>query len=91
MTSSEFHDNNSTTIDDASISSEKVNRFEGNDVQPNSLKNRSRSNSRGEDKESLERLITNNRGVERIITELEAGAGKLGDLEEPYDIKKIIA
>lgn len=89
MTSSEFYGNNSTTIDDASISSEKVNRFEGNDVQPNSLKNRSRSNSRSEDKESLERLITNNRGVERIITELEAGAGKLGDLEEPYDIKKI--
>ncbi|KAK6460188.1 synaptic vesicle transporter [Scheffersomyces coipomensis] len=42
-----------------------------------------------EDKHELERLVTNNRGVERIISELQEGTGKLGPLEEPYDLKRI--
>ncbi|KAG7191588.1 Synaptic vesicle transporter SVOP [Scheffersomyces spartinae] len=41
-----------------------------------------------EDHQQLERLITNNAGVESVVELLEEGAGKLGPLENPYDIKK---
>ena len=33
--------------------------------------------------------MSNNKGVERIISDLQEGAGQLGPLEQPYDIKKI--
>ena len=31
--------------------------------------------------------MSNNKGVERIISDLQEGAGQLGPLEQPYDIK----
>ena len=88
MQSSKLRDDSQTFIDDTSINSEKVHAFEGHnaDVQPVI---RQRSNSKIEDRESLSKLISNNKGVERIVSELEEGAGKLGGLEEPLDLKRI--
>ncbi|CUM57534.1 unnamed protein product [Debaryomyces tyrocola] len=88
MQSSKLPGDSQTSIDDTSINSEKVHAFEGHnaDVQPVIHQ---RSNSKIEDRESLSKLISNNKGVERIVSELEEGAGKLGGLEEPYDLKRI--
>ncbi|KAG5418224.1 NAG4 [Candida metapsilosis] len=41
-----------------------------------------------EDEKELERLVTNNAGVEKIISELHEGAGRLGPLEPEYDVKR---
>lgn len=73
MKSSEFRDDSQSTIGNTSINSEKMNAVEG----------------QGDDKQDLDKLISNNEGVERIVTQLEEGAGILGGLEEPYDLKKI--
>ncbi|KAK6200536.1 synaptic vesicle transporter [Scheffersomyces amazonensis] len=55
----------------------------------NSLHSVHSAHSDAEDKAELERLVSHNKGVERIITELQEGTGKLGPLEEPYDLKRI--
>ncbi len=41
------------------------------------------------DKETLERLVTNNKGVDDIITRLETRAGQLGPLEDGIDIHEV--
>lgn len=38
----------------------------------------------------LERILTNNRGVQKIITELHEEAGTLGPLEQGYDVTRIL-
>ncbi|KAI5950652.1 NAG4 [Candida margitis] len=40
------------------------------------------------DEKELEKLVTNNQGVEKIITELREGYGRLGPLEQDLDVKK---
>ncbi|KAL6450854.1 LOW QUALITY PROTEIN: NAG4 Major facilitator superfamily multidrug transporter NAG4 [Candida maltosa Xu316] len=85
-----------TTLDNASVDSEKVVDF-GDDLQQHQQQHQphgltaivSRIRSNDSDQKELEKLVTNNRGVERIITELSEGAGHLGPLEQPYDIKKV--
>ncbi|KAI5962284.1 NAG4 [Candida pseudojiufengensis] len=54
----------------------------------NSLHRKTSTNT--EDEKELERLITNNQGLERIKSELREKAGQLGPLEEPYDFKRTL-
>ncbi|EMG50008.1 NAG4 Major facilitator superfamily multidrug transporter NAG4 [Candida maltosa Xu316] len=89
--------NNTTdsTIDNASVDSEKVVDFgdaleNQTPIHPTkSIIDRIRSHESQEDEKELKRLVTNNQGVDRIITDLHKNAGLLGPLEQPYDIKKI--
>jgi multidrug resistance protein len=83
----------STPDDASSINSEKIKSFSPNEDKTLSIH---KTNSRksffshdDEDKKELERLISNNQGVKRIVSELEEDAGKLGPLENPYDMKKV--
>lgn len=39
---------------------------------------------------SVERYISNNDAVKKVVSRLEEKAGALGPLEEPYDVKKIL-
>jgi len=41
-----------------------------------------------QDEKELERLVTNNQGVEKIISELHEGYGRLGPLEPELDVKR---
>ncbi|CUM64152.1 uncharacterized protein PRCAT00001744001 [Priceomyces carsonii] len=75
-----------------SLHSEKLFHGENNPASymPTSGANTIRSQITGkEDEETLERMITNNKGVEKVVSRLEERAGKLGALEEPYDLKRI--
>ena len=90
------HTTDSTINDTASVDSEKIRDFGDavQDLQPQlhptrSIIDRIRSRESQEDEQELKRLVTNNKGVERIISDLQEGAGQLGPLEQPYDIKKI--
>ncbi|KGQ87496.1 multidrug resistance protein [Candida albicans P87] len=78
-----------STLDNASVDSEKVRDF-GDDLQNHPVQPTrsilSKIRSRDDDARSL---VSNNKGVERIISDLQEGAGQLGPLEQPYDIKKI--
>ncbi|CAI5757502.1 unnamed protein product [Candida verbasci] len=65
--------------DSNSAESEKLNSFDGEKTY----------NLSSDDQAELKRLVTNNPGVERIISELYEGAGELGPLENPYDINKV--
>ncbi|KAK6894181.1 Major facilitator superfamily multidrug transporter NAG4, partial [Candida tropicalis] len=49
----------------------------------------SRIHTHESEQRELEKLVTNNKGVERIISELGEGAGQLGPLEQAYDVKKV--
>lgn len=42
------------------------------------------------DEASVERYISNNQAVKRVVSRLEEKAGALGPLEEPYDVKKVL-
>lgn len=39
---------------------------------------------------SIERYISNSEAVKKVVSRLEEGAGVLGPLEEPYDIKRVV-
>ena len=78
-----------------SDSSESIGRYgdskshESPEEVPHSISRRSSfGGRRSEDSAQLARLITNNEGVQRLISELEEGTGKLGPLEQPYDLKR---
>ena len=77
-----------STLDNASVDSEKVRDF-GDDLQNHPVQPTrsilSKIRSRDDDARSL---VSNNKGVERIISDLQEGAGQLGPLEQPYDIKR---
>ena len=102
-TISASEDDDSNTIDNASLDSEKVQSYgdalnteqEHQNLTPHRSISRilhsinSRESEDKEDREELKKLISNNKGVERIISELEEGTGRLGPLEQPYDLKRI--
>lgn len=71
----------STFNDTDSIHSEKVSPYEGSHSHT-MHKTNSRSS---QDNNSL---ISNNRGVERIVSQLQEKAGQLGPLEEPIDLQR---
>lgn len=50
----------------------------------------SRISARNEDEKELKSLISNNKGVERIVSHLQEKAGQLGPLEEPIDLQKCL-
>ncbi|KHC30924.1 multidrug resistance protein [Candida albicans P76055] len=62
-----------TTLDNISVNSEKVVDY----------------TIHHDDRKELERLVSHNKGVEKIVSELAEGAGQLGPLEQPYDIHKV--
>ncbi|CAK9436733.1 uncharacterized protein LODBEIA_P12550 [Lodderomyces beijingensis] len=66
------------TIDHDSIGSEKVFPSHEDGAAQNQRVDR-----------DLERVATNKTNLERIVTELREGAGQLGPLEEPYDLKLV--
>ncbi|EER33304.1 hypothetical protein CTRG_03729 [Candida tropicalis MYA-3404] len=81
-----------TTLDNISVDSEKVVDF--GDAIPQQHNNPitniiSRIHTHESEQRELEKLVTNNKGVERIISELGEGAGQLGPLEQAYDVKKV--
>ncbi|ABN67308.1 Synaptic vesicle transporter SVOP [Scheffersomyces stipitis CBS 6054] len=95
-TISASEDDDSNTIDNASLDSEKVQSYGDalNTEQEHQNLTPHRSISRilhsiNSREEELKKLISNNKGVERIISELEEGTGRLGPLEQPYDLKRI--
>ena len=57
-----------TTLDNISVNSEKVVDY----------------TIHHDDRKELERLVSHNKGVEKIVSELAEGAGQLGPLEQPY-------
>lgn len=75
----------------SSSSSESIERFGESNLTNDVVSAKSRRSSfgrRSEDSQNIERLVTNNVGVQRVISELEEGTGKLGPLEQPYDLKR---
>ncbi|CAN3352867.1 major facilitator superfamily multidrug transporter Nag4p [Diutina catenulata] len=85
------------TYDNASVNSEKMEAYHPQEMTdanhvPTVQKTKSRMSMFSRDKEDeaqLEQLISNNPGVQRVVSKLEEGAGALGPLENPYDIKKV--
>lgn len=76
-----------SSVDDASINSEKDNAFfsQNKDLQTQAFN----ADDKGMEGEEISQLLSHNKGVEKIVSQLEEGAGKLGALEEPYDLKKV--
>lgn len=64
-----------------SLESEKVGQFVGSPV--------SRTQTAKDDQKSLERLLTNNQGVQSIVDKLGEDFGGVGPLEEPYDMERV--
>ena len=95
------HRTDSDTIDNASLDSEKPREYGEalQNQQGHENSNIHRTESRiskllshlgsNDDNIELEKLVTNNPGIERIKTELQEGAGRLGPLEEPLDVKLV--
>ncbi|KAI5962285.1 uncharacterized protein KGF55_003361 [Candida pseudojiufengensis] len=75
------HSEDSNTIDNGSVDSEKVTSY------GDALQSQPQTNNKNE--EELKRIQTHKENLSRIITDLQEGAGQLGPLEEPYDIKKV--
>lgn len=76
--SSVSQDNTTTPVDDLSLNSKKQDTYYDQPI-----------TDRYNDDHSVEKVISNNKGVQRLVSELEEGAGKLGALEQPYDLKKV--
>lgn len=79
-----------TSDDLKSIESDTPHPYGGNEKP--SLVDRIKSNSRKsmEEKDDIQSLISHNKGVEKIVSNLNEKGGQLGPLEEPLDLKKTL-
>ncbi|MCH0629814.1 MFS transporter [Kocuria palustris] len=77
--------------DTMSVNSEKMEQYHPQEL-PNTASHATRTKSRMlmySGKEDDAELISNNPGVQKVVSKLQEGAGQLGPLENPYDMKKV--
>ncbi|KAI3404540.1 NAG4 [Candida oxycetoniae] len=72
-----------STLDDNSINSTNIVAYNAGENDNNALE---KPKSDVSNERELEKILTNNPGLERILTELHKGAGQLGPAEQPYDL-----
>lgn len=72
----------SDTLDSEFHTLLKVNEYSGNSA--------TRVQTNRSDQQNLERLLTNNQGVQLIVEKLGEDYGGLGPLEQPYDFNRVL-